>query len=146
VTALVCIAACAPDAGEDYGALAAKYPAAPATAGIVWAPDGFGQLSESAFIRDFAGDLEPAKARAYYAVQGRTAKATPAARTTAAAWKSKPTYYAVSTMDRTINPDLQRFMAKRMGAKTIELLRAGAIRRTHQSSLIRHVGGAANDR
>jgi NAD(P)-dependent dehydrogenase (short-subunit alcohol dehydrogenase family) len=38
-----------------------------------------------------------------------------------AAWRSKPSYYAVSTEDRTINPDLERFMAKRMGAKTIEV-------------------------
>ena len=44
-----------------------------------------------------------------------------AGKTTQAAWRSKPSYYAVSTEDRTINPDLERFMAKRMGAKTIEV-------------------------
>ncbi|MBV8870187.1 MAG: alpha/beta hydrolase, partial [Acetobacteraceae bacterium] len=38
-----------------------------------------------------------------------------------AAWREKPSFYAVSTEDRTINPDLERFMAKRMGAKTIEV-------------------------
>jgi pimeloyl-ACP methyl ester carboxylesterase len=38
-----------------------------------------------------------------------------------AAWRTKPSFYAVSTQDRTINPDLERFMAKRMGAKTIEI-------------------------
>jgi pimeloyl-ACP methyl ester carboxylesterase len=121
VSALVYIAARAPDAGEDYGALARRFAAAPATAGIVWMPDGFGQLTEQAFVRDFAGDLDPAEARAYYAVQGRVAKATPAAKTTVSAWRSKPSWYAVSTLDRTIDPDLQRFMAKRMGANTIEL-------------------------
>ena len=42
-------------------------------------------------------------------------------RTSQAAWRSKPSFYAVSTEDRTINPDLERFMAKRMGAKTIEV-------------------------
>jgi NAD(P)-dependent dehydrogenase (short-subunit alcohol dehydrogenase family) len=42
-------------------------------------------------------------------------------KTTQAAWRAKPSFYAVSTEDRTINPDLERFMAKRMGAKTIEL-------------------------
>jgi pimeloyl-ACP methyl ester carboxylesterase len=42
-------------------------------------------------------------------------------KTTHAAWRSKPCYYAVSTEDRTINPDLERFMAKRMGARTVEL-------------------------
>jgi pimeloyl-ACP methyl ester carboxylesterase len=42
-------------------------------------------------------------------------------KTTQAAWRSKPSFYAVSTEDRTINPDLERFMAKRMGATTIEI-------------------------
>jgi hypothetical protein len=42
-------------------------------------------------------------------------------KTTNAAWRIKPSFYAVSTQDRTINPDLERFMAKRMGAKTIEI-------------------------
>ena len=42
-------------------------------------------------------------------------------KTTQAAWRSKPSWYAVSTEDRTINPDLQRFMAKRMGATTVEV-------------------------
>src|SRR6266702_4091665 len=37
------------------------------------------------------------------------------------AWRSKPSFYAVSTEDRTIHPDLERFMAKRMGANTIEV-------------------------
>ena len=42
-------------------------------------------------------------------------------KTTQDAWRSKPSFYAVATQDRTINPDLQRFMAKRMGATTIEV-------------------------
>ncbi|WP_458098361.1 alpha/beta fold hydrolase [Roseomonas sp. WA12] len=37
------------------------------------------------------------------------------------AWRSRPSFCAVSTEDRTINPDLQRFMASRMGARTVEL-------------------------
>jgi len=41
--------------------------------------------------------------------------------TTHAAWRSKPSWYAVSAEDRTINPDLERFMAKRMSATTIEV-------------------------
>jgi pimeloyl-ACP methyl ester carboxylesterase len=44
-----------------------------------------------------------------------------AGKTTHAAWRSKPSWYALSTEDRTINPDLERFMAKRMAAKTIEV-------------------------
>ena len=120
VSALVYVAARAPDAGEDYTALAKTYPTPPATAGIVFDGDE-GRLSEEAFLRDFAGDLPPAKARVLYAVQEPFHKALLTGKTTQAAWRSKPSYYAVSTEDRTINPDLQRFMAKRMGAKTIEV-------------------------
>jgi AraC-like DNA-binding protein len=120
VTALVYVAARAPDAGEDYGALAKKYPAPPASAGIVFDGDE-GRLSEEAFLRDFAGDLPEAKAKVLYAVQEPFNKALLAGRTTQAAWRSKPSFYAVSTEDRTINPDLERFMAKRMGATTIEV-------------------------
>jgi pimeloyl-ACP methyl ester carboxylesterase len=101
VSALAYIAARAPDAGEDYTALAKRFPTPPASAGIVFSGD-YGQLSEEAFLRDFAGDL-------------------PNDRTTHAAWRSKPSWYAVSTEDRTINPDLERFMAKRMNATTIEV-------------------------
>lgn len=121
VKGLVYVAARAPDAGEDYSALAKKFATPPASAGIVWADDGFGQLSKPAFLRDFAGDLDAAEARGYYAVQGRVAKEAQTSKTTVAAWRIKPSWYAVSTQDRTIDTELQRFMAKRMNATTIEL-------------------------
>jgi pimeloyl-ACP methyl ester carboxylesterase len=120
VSALVYVAARAPDAGEDYTALAKTYSTPPASAGIVF-DDDQGRLSEEAFLRDFAGDLPEAKAKVLYAVQEPFHKALLSGKTTHAAWRSKPSYYAVSTEDRTINPDLERFMAKRMGAKTIEV-------------------------
>ena len=120
VSALVYVAARAPDAGEDYTALAKTYPTPPASAGIVFDGDE-GRLTEDAFLRDFAADIPPAKAKVLYAVQQPFHKALLAGKTTNAAWRSKPSFYAVSTEDRTINPDLERFMAKRMGAKTIEV-------------------------
>jgi pimeloyl-ACP methyl ester carboxylesterase len=120
ITALVYIAARAPDAAEDYAALASNYPRPPATAGIVF-HDDWGQLSEAAFLRDFAGDLPPARARVLYAVQQPFKRSLTTEKTTTAAWRSRPTFYAVSTQDRTINPDLERFMAQRMGAKTVEV-------------------------
>jgi pimeloyl-ACP methyl ester carboxylesterase len=120
VSALVYVSARAPDAGEDFSALAAKFPKPPASAGVI-KKDGFFWLSEEAFLRDFAGDVEPSRARALYAVQGRGADALPTTKTTTAAWRVKPTWYQVSTEDRTINPELERFLAKRMNATTIEL-------------------------
>jgi pimeloyl-ACP methyl ester carboxylesterase len=121
VSALVYVAARAPDAGEDYPALAKTFPAAPAGKGLVWGSDGFGRLSEEAFVKDFAGDLDPARARVYYATQQPVARAVTTAKTTVAAWRSKPSWYVVSRQDRTIDPDFQRFMAKRMGATTTEV-------------------------
>ena len=120
VSAVVYVAARAPDADEDYTALAKTYPTPPASAGIVFDGDE-GRLTEAAFLHDFAGDVPEAKAKVLYAVQWPFHKELLAGRTTQAAWRSKPSFYAVSTDDRTINPDLERFMAKRMGAKTIEL-------------------------
>lgn len=120
VSALVYVAARAPDADEDYTALAKTYPTPPASAGIVFDGDE-GRLSEEAFLRDFAGDIPEAKAKVLYAVQQPFHKQLLAGKTSHAAWRSKPSYYAVSAEDRTINPDLERFMAKRMGATTIEV-------------------------
>jgi len=120
VSAVVYVAARAPDAGEDYSALAKKFPTPPASAGIVFDGDE-GRLSEATFLRDFAGDLPEARAKVLYAVQQPFRKELLTGKTTQAAWRTKPSFYAVSTDDRTINPDLQRFMAKRMGARTIEV-------------------------
>ncbi|MFC7398509.1 alpha/beta fold hydrolase [Chelatococcus sp. GCM10030263] len=136
VSALVYVAARAPDAGEDYGALAKTYPTPPASAGIVF--DGeWGRLSEAAFLRDFAGDLPADEAKVLYAVQQPFRKELLMGRTAQAAWRSKPSFYAVSTEDRTINPDLERFMAKRMGAKTIEV-------KSSHVSMISHPDTIAN--
>jgi pimeloyl-ACP methyl ester carboxylesterase len=120
ITALVYVAARAPDAGEDYAGLALKYPTPPATAGIVFEED-WGRLTEHAFLHDFAGDLTPEEARVLYAVQQPFRRSLTTERTTNAAWRVKPSFYAVSTQDRTINPDLERFMASRMNAKTVEI-------------------------
>ncbi|MET0272926.1 MAG: alpha/beta hydrolase, partial [Phenylobacterium sp.] len=120
VSALVYVAARAPDAGEDYGALAGRFPTPPATAGLVHA-GGFAQLGEEAFLRDFANGVDPARAKALYAVQGRISDTLFAGRTTQAAWRSKPSFYAVSKNDRTTAPELQRFLAQRMKAETVEL-------------------------
>ena len=142
VSALVYVAARAPDAGEDYTALAKKFPAPPASAGIVFDGDE-GRLTEAAFLRDFAGDLPEARARVLFAVQQPFHKALLTGKTTHAAWRSKPCYYAVSTEDRTINPDLERFMARRMRAKTIEVKASHLALISHPDEITRLILEAA---
>jgi pimeloyl-ACP methyl ester carboxylesterase len=120
VTALVYVAARAPDAGEDFVALSGKFPTGAVRAGIQ-EHDGFTRLSEESFLKYFANGVEPKQAKVLYAVQEPTAASLFSGRTTAAAWHSKPSWYAVSKLDQTINPDLERFLAKRMNATTVEL-------------------------
>src|SRR5262249_2271905 len=95
VTALVYVAARAPDAGEDFVALAGKYPTPPARAGIE-THDGETKLSEDAFLKYFANGVDPVKAKALYAAQWPTAASIFAGRTTVAAWRTKPSWYQVS--------------------------------------------------
>lgn len=120
VSALVYVAARAPDAGEDFVALSGRFPAGAVRAGIQ-TRDGWTRLSEDSFLRYFANGVEPGKARELYAVQGETAASLFNDRTTAAAWRERPAFYVVAREDQTINPDLERFLAKRMGATTVEV-------------------------
>jgi pimeloyl-ACP methyl ester carboxylesterase len=145
VSAVVYVAARAPDAGEDYPALAKTYPTPPASAGIVFDGDE-GRLTEEAFLRDFAGDIPAAKAKVLYAVQEPFHKELLAGKTTQAAWRSKPSFYAVSTEDRTINPDLERFMAKRMNARTIELKSSHLSMISHPEEITKLILEAAGQR
>src|SRR5712671_2046353 len=84
ITALVYVAARAPDAEEDFVALSAKFPTTPARAGVQ-EHDGFTKLSEDAFLKYFANGVAPEKARVLYAVQWPTAASIFSGRTTAAA-------------------------------------------------------------
>jgi pimeloyl-ACP methyl ester carboxylesterase len=118
VSALVYVAARAPDVGEDFVALSGKFPTMPVRAGVE-AHDGFTKISEGAFLKYFAMPHE--QAEVLYAEQEPTAAALFGDRTTAAAWHSKPSFYAVSKEDMTIAPDLERFLAARMKATTVEL-------------------------
>lgn len=120
VSALVYVAALAPEVGEDFGSVAAKFPPAPGGASFR-SVGGYLQLDPVGFTKDFMGDIPPAQARMFAAVQGSVAASLLGEKTSETAWKSKPTYYAISTKDRLVVPVMQRFLAARMKAKTIEL-------------------------
>jgi pimeloyl-ACP methyl ester carboxylesterase len=120
VSALVYVAARAPDADEDFVALSAKFPTMPVRAGVQ-DHGGVTTISEDAFVKYFANGVPHDQAEVLYAVQGPTAASLFSGRTDAAAWHAKPSWYAVSKRDETIAPDLERFLAKRMKATTVEL-------------------------
>src|SRR5215470_17092347 len=101
VKALVFVAAFEPDVGESVADLSDKMPAAAKSVGPVG--DGFLAVDPDAF----------------------------AAKATVAAWKQKPSYAVISKQDRMINPDLERFMAKRAQSQVIELPGSHAIFLSH---------------
>ena len=119
VAALVYICALAPEDGETSQAEQDNYPKTPVFQHIEVA-DGRIWVRRSG-IPDFAGDLSEDEQTLVFATQ-----TTPLADlfnqpVPGAAWKSKPTYYIVGANDRTVQPDLERFVAKRMNAKITEL-------------------------
>ncbi|WP_432936454.1 alpha/beta fold hydrolase [Kribbella sp. CA-253562] len=141
VDSLVYLSARAPAPGEDYRALAARFPTPPANAGLVYS-NGFGGLTEDAFLNDFANGVDPVRARALYAAQGRVAQDLFATKTTVAAWQTKPSRYVITTEDRTTAPELQRFVARRMKAATIEIASGHLSFVTHPRTITRFVLGA----
>ncbi|GHH72497.1 alpha/beta hydrolase [Streptomyces sulfonofaciens] len=144
VTGLVYVAARAPMAGEDYTALAGRFPTPPANAQLVES-GGFKQLSREGFLDDFANGVPRRRALALYAAQGRIADSLfPGSTTTAAAWQHLPTWYAVSKNDRTTAPELERFLAARMGATTIELAAGHLSIVTHPDDIARLILQAAD--
>jgi pimeloyl-ACP methyl ester carboxylesterase len=81
--------------------------------------NGFVWIDPKAFPESFAQDVDTTAARVMAAVQKPLSLSIFGEKATQAAWKSKPSWYLLSENDRIINPDLQRFMAERIGAKKV---------------------------
>jgi pimeloyl-ACP methyl ester carboxylesterase len=120
VVGLVYVAAFAPDQGEAVGELGKKYPPPPALAAPQVDEKGFMTLTVDAF-KKFGSDLPESEASIAAATQGPISAASFSAQVSGVAWKTKPTWYVVSTLDQAISPDEERFFAKRMKATTTEL-------------------------
>ena len=119
VAALVYICALAPEDGETSQAEQDKYPQTPVFQHIEIA-DGRIWVKPSG-VADFAGDLPEDEQKLVWATQTVPLADLFSQPVPVAAWKSKPTYYIVGANDRTVQPELQRFVAKRMNAKITEL-------------------------
>jgi pimeloyl-ACP methyl ester carboxylesterase len=119
VAALVYIAALAPDETETSQSQLDKFPVTDVFShievadGRIWLrPDGVG---------DFAGDLPEPAQKVVWATQAVPVPDLFTQKLDGVAWRSKPSWYVVAKQDRTVHPDLERFVAKRMGARTIEV-------------------------
>ncbi len=121
VKALVYINALAPDttAGETSQSIQQKFPAT-AVLSHIKVIDGRIWLTKEG-LPYFCGDLSATDQLLVWATQGAPDANIFAHDAPGVAWKTKPSWYIVGTNDHTVNPDLERFLAKRMNAKTTEL-------------------------
>jgi pimeloyl-ACP methyl ester carboxylesterase len=121
VARLVFVAAFGPDTGESVGTTAKDFAPAPVGPEVQPIEDGFLVLSRKGVTEDFAQDLSAGEKQVLFATQGPTSGSVFGAPISNAAWRHKPSFYVVADNDRMINPDYERFAAKRMGAKTLAL-------------------------
>lgn len=143
VRALVYIAAFAPDTGEAIGELGKRY--APPALATALVPDaaGFLYINRAKFHNAFCADVPTADSRVMAATQKPIAAGCFATPVGKAAWKSVPSWYIVAQNDRAINPDLERFMAKRIGAKITEIKSSHVPFLSHPGAVTRVIESAA---
>jgi pimeloyl-ACP methyl ester carboxylesterase len=121
VAALVYVAAFAPDAGESVSSLIKDPPPGAPVPPIVGPQDGFLALDKAKFAASFAADVAPDEAAFMADSQVPWGVGALAGAISQPAWKTKPSFYLVTTEDRMIPPDAQRAMSKRAGATVVEV-------------------------
>jgi pimeloyl-ACP methyl ester carboxylesterase len=121
VVGLVYVAAFAPDEGETLGGLAQNFPTAPLFGGLQPLADGFLLLTPKGLTEDFAQDLTADEQQTMISTQAPLQGAVFTTPITAAAWRTKPSWFVVASNDRAIAPEQESYTARRMNAKTITL-------------------------
>jgi pimeloyl-ACP methyl ester carboxylesterase len=131
VVGLVYIAGWVPDKGESVSSLIERLinsapPGGPVPP-ILPPQDGFLLLDRAKFPAAFAGDVDPERAAFMADAQVPWGLGGVSGSITAPAWRSKPSWYLVTTEDRMIPPSAQRFMSERAGATAVEVAGSHAV-------------------
>ena len=142
VAGLIYISALAPDETETSQSLQDQFPTTDVFNYIEVADGRIWLLPEG--VQAFAGDLSEQEQKLVWATQvvpdaglfSRNAEGT--------AWKSKPSWYIVANNDRTVHPDLERFVAKRMGAHTYDVDSSHVPMLSHPDFVLDVIRTAAN--
>ena len=144
VAGLVYIAAFAPDAGESVNTLIANpVPGAPVPP-ILPPQDGFLFLDKAKFAASFAGDVEKTKAEFMANSQVPWGVIALGGAVSTPAWKTKPSWYLVTTEDKMIPPEAQRAMSKRAGSTVVEVKGSHAIYVSQPAAVAALIEKAAN--
>jgi len=121
VAGLVYVSAFAPDVGQNSGELGKGYPTPPGLSALSADAAGFLRISDEGMRSHFAFDVPPARAAVMAATQGPIAARAFDEPVGAAAWRTHPSWYIVSTRDHMISPALQAELARKIGAQVTRL-------------------------
>jgi pimeloyl-ACP methyl ester carboxylesterase len=142
VGGLVYIAALAPDETETSQSLQEQFPVTDIFAHIEIADGRIWMLPSG--IGCFAGDLSEQEQSLVWATQGVPAADLFNQKLDGTAWRTKPSWYIVANNDQTVQPDLERFVAKRMGAHTYDLDSSHVAMLSQPDSVLDVIRTAAN--
>jgi pimeloyl-ACP methyl ester carboxylesterase len=142
VVGLVYIAALAPDEGETSQTQQENYPVTDVFQYVEVADGRLWMRPEG--IECFAGDLPAEEQRVVWATHYAPAADLFSRNAPGVAWKDKPSWYIVATEDRTVQPDLERFFAKRMNATTHEVESSHVAMLSHPEIVVDVIRDAAN--
>jgi len=143
VAGLVYIAAFAPDAGESLQVLIQSAPPGAPVPPILPPQEGFLLLDRSKFAASFAADVKPELAAFMADSQVPWGVGAITGTISQPGWKSKPSWYLLTTEDKMIPPDAQRFMSKRAGAKVVETKASHAVYMSQPEAVASIVEAAA---
>jgi pimeloyl-ACP methyl ester carboxylesterase len=121
VAGLLYVAALVPEDGQNVNDVNAAMPLTAVGPEFKASPEGFLSLSSKGINEFFAQDLSPEDRKVIYATQTPWAVSATQQKVYDPAWKTKPSWVIVASKDGMINPDLERFKAKLIKAKTLEL-------------------------
>ena len=143
VAALVYVAAFAPDVGQSINDLGKGGPAPPGLSAV--RPDGTGflYLTANGVSKDFAQDLPVGQSNVMASTQGPISAKAFDEKVGRAAWKTKPSWYVVAENDRMIQPELERTMAKKIGARTTSLPSSHVVMLSHPNEVAAVILNAA---
>lgn len=144
VRSLAYIAAYAPDAGESVETLAAQpTPPGEPKAPLLAPQDGYLLVDPAKFPKSFAADVDPVTTSFMAAAQVPWGLQAVQTKITQAAWKTKPAHYLVTAKDAMIPPTAQRTMAKRTGARMVEIPSSHAAMLSHPREVAAFIRDAA---
>ncbi|WP_433693710.1 alpha/beta fold hydrolase [Paraburkholderia phenoliruptrix] len=145
VAGLVYVAAIAPDLHESTMDLLKRAAPMPAGEGIVKDASGFLWLDRGKYHADFAADVPENLTRVLSAAQVPIAASAFGETVSQVAWKEKPSWYVLTTKDRAVSPEVERFMAERMGARIVPVASSHLAPVSHAGAIADVIDRAARE-